>query len=78
MGSGAVMNLLKSKSDTVSEARAKTEQQKTELAEQRRAMMPQMRPQGKPRDLQRLRRHLSDVERLRDRAGREIDGLGQR
>jgi hypothetical protein len=37
-----------------------------------------MRPQAKPRDLQRLRRHLSDIERLRDRAGSELDDLGAR
>ena len=78
MGSEALMDLLKTKYDTVAEARTKTEERKSSLAEQRRAMIPQMRPQAKPRDLQRLRRHLSDIERLRDRAGSELDDLGAR
>ena len=78
MGSEALMDLLKTKYDTVAEARTKTEERKSALAEQRRAMIPQMRPQAKPRDLQRLRRHLSDIERLRDRAGSELDDLGAR
>jgi serine protease Do len=79
MGSEAVMELLKSKADTVAEARTKTAERRTELAEQRRMMMPPApRAQGKPRDIERMRRHLSDVERLRDHANRELDALGVR
>lgn len=78
MGSAAVMDLLKTKFDTVAEARTKTELRRTELAEQRRAMIPQIRPQGKPRDIERTRRHLSDMERLLGRANRELDDLSAR
>ncbi len=78
MGSAAVMDLLKKKTDTVAEARAKTEQLRTELAEQTREIMPEMRREAKPRDLPRMRRHLSDIERLLGRANRELDDLGQR
>jgi hypothetical protein len=34
--------------------------------------------EAKPRDLPRMRRHLSDIERLLGRANRELDDLGQR
>lgn len=79
MSSEAVMDLLKTKFDTVAEARAKTEQRRTELAEQRRMMIPTpQRPQGKPRDIERTRRHLSDIERLLGRANGELDDLGAR
>lgn len=78
MGSEAVMALLKGKSDTVAEAVAKNELKKQELAAQRRAMIPQMRAQGKPRDPQRMRRHLSDMDRLLDRMDREMEALGGR
>lgn len=78
MGSEAVEELLKSKADTVAEARTKTELLKKELAEQNRAMLPEMRRQAKPRDLPRTRRHLSDIERLLGRANRELDDLGRR
>jgi serine protease Do len=78
MGSEAVEELLKSKADTVAEARTKTELLKKELAEQDRAMLPEMRRQAKPRDLPRTRRHLSDLERLLGRANRELDDLGRR
>jgi len=78
MGSEAVVELLKSKADTVAEARTKTELLKKELAEQSRAMIPEMRRQVKPRDLPRMRRHLSDIERLLGRANRELDALGPR
>ena len=79
MGGEAVMELLESKADTVAEARTKTAERRTELAEQRRMMMPSApRAQGKPRDIERMRRHLSDVERLRDRENRELDALGVR
>jgi hypothetical protein len=78
MGSEAVVDLLKKKTDTVAEARTKTEKLKAELAEQNRAMMPEMRRQAKPRDLPRTRRHLSDLERLLGRANRELDDLDRR
>jgi serine protease Do len=78
MGSGAVMDLLKGKFDTVAEARKKNELKKQELAEQRRAMIPQMRAQGKPRDPERMKRHLSDMERLLDRMNNEMEALGPR
>ncbi len=78
MGSEAVEELLKSKSDTVAEARTKTELLKKELAEQNRAMLPEMRREAKPRDLPRTRRHLSDIERLLGRANRELDDLDPR
>jgi hypothetical protein len=78
MGSEAIMDLLKTESDNVADARAKTEQRRTELAEQRRAMIPRIRVMGKPLDIERSRRHLSDIERLRDRVNREFDALGAR
>jgi serine protease Do len=78
MGSAAVMDLLKKKTDTIAEARAKTEKLRTELAEQTREIMPEMPREAKPRDLPRMRRHLSDIERLLGRANRELDDLGQR
>jgi membrane-associated protease RseP (regulator of RpoE activity) len=78
MGSEAVMDLLKGKSDTVAEARTKGELKKQQLADQNRAMIPQMRAQGKPRDPQRMRRHLSDTERLIERMNREMEALGAR
>jgi hypothetical protein len=78
MGSEAVVDLLKRKTDTVAEAQAKTEKLKMELAEQNRAMLPEMRRQAKPRDLPRTRRHLSDIERLLGRANRELDDLDRR
>jgi serine protease Do len=78
MGSAAVMDLLKKKTDTIAEARAKTEKLRTELAEQTREIIPEMPREAKPRDLPRMRRHLSDIERLLGRANRELDDLGQR
>jgi serine protease Do len=78
MGSEAVMDLLKRDFDTIADARGKTARRQTEIAEQRRAMIPTPRAQGKPRDIERTRRHLNDVERLRDHVGRELDALGSR
>lgn len=79
MSSEAVMDLLRTEFDTVADAKTKTQLRQTELAEQRRAMIPVPRgAQGRPRDLERSRRHLSDIERLRDRAGSELDALGAR
>lgn len=78
MGSSAVMDLLKGDTDTVADARAKSELKKQQLAEQRLALIPKMRAQGAPRDPQRMRRHLGDMERLIDRMNREMDDLGER
>ena len=79
MGSNALMGVLKQKADTVPEALAKAEEKKMQLAEQRRALLPKIRElQSKPRDAGRMRRHLSDVERLRERLARELDLLGAR
>jgi len=78
MGGAAIEDLLKKKSDTVAEARTKTEKLKAELAQQNRAMLPEMRRQAKPRDLPRTRRHLSDLQRLLGRANRELDDLERR
>ena len=78
MRSAAVMDLLKGKADTVAEARTKAELKKQQLAEQRRALMPKVRPQDPPRDPRRMRRHLGDMERLIDRMNREMELLGER
>ncbi|QTN34056.1 PDZ domain-containing protein [Akkermansiaceae bacterium] len=78
MGSSAVMEMLKGKTDTVAEAMIKMEEERQQLAEQRRAMIPQLRAQGKPRDAQRMRRHLGDMERLIERMNREMEELGER
>jgi serine protease Do len=78
MGGAAIEDLLKKKSDTVAEARTKTEKLMAELAQQNRAMLPEMRRQAKPRDLPRTRRHLSDLQRLLGRANRELDDLERR
>jgi len=78
MGSAAVMDLLKQKTDTIAEALAKAEEKKQQLAEERRAMIPKMRAQGKPQDPQRMRRHLNDTERLIERMNREMEELGAR
>lgn len=78
MASSAVMEMLKGKADTVAEALIKSEEEKQQLAEQSRAMMPKLRAQGKPRDAQRMRRHLGDMERLIERMDREMEELGAR
>jgi S1-C subfamily serine protease len=79
MGSSALLDLLKQKTDTVAGALAKVEEKKLQLAEERRALLSKMTPpQGKPRNAQRMRRHLSDVERLNERLDREMDILGTR
>ncbi|MFK7851346.1 MAG: PDZ domain-containing protein [Akkermansiaceae bacterium] len=74
MGSKTLMSVLKRESDTVAEAQEKFALEKERLANQRRAIMPR-RSQGRPRDLGRAKRHLSDVERLRNRLRREFDAL---
>lgn len=78
MGSAALLDVLKGKADTVEDALAKAEEKKQQLAEQRRLLLPKMREMAKPRDAQRMRRHLSDVERLNERLSREMDILGAR
>ena len=75
MGSEAVLNLLKGKYDTVTEARAKQTAREQMLAKQQRELFPQMRAAGKPRDVQRMRRHLSDMERLMERMQQEMEAL---
>lgn len=77
MGSGTLMEILKSKYDTVAEAKTKADLKRQELASQRNAMMPRMTPGAKPKDAERMKRHLSDVERLQDRINRELDALGR-
>ncbi|MEP2774536.1 MAG: PDZ domain-containing protein [Luteolibacter sp.] len=78
MGSGAVLDLLAGEPGSVADARAKTELKREELAEQRRAMIPQMRERTKPQDPQRMRRNLNDLERLRGRVTDELEELGLR
>ncbi len=77
MGSVAVLDLLKSKYDTVAEARQKGETMRDQLAMQEREMMPRMHPQGqgKPQTLERRKRHLSDLDRLARRAMEELEAL---
>ncbi len=75
MGSESVLNLLKGKYDTVAEARAKQDAREQMLAKQQRELIPKIRAMGKPRDVQRMRRHLSDMERLMERMQEEMDAL---
>lgn len=75
MGSEAVMDLLKTKYETVAEARAKQTAREQMLAKQQRELLPKLRPAGKPRDVQRMRRHLSDMERLMKRMQEEMNAL---
>lgn len=75
MGSEAIVDLLKSDYDTVAEARAKQSDREQMLAKQQRELIPKMRSMGKPRDIQRMRRHLSDMERLMERMNREMEAL---
>ena len=75
MGSKTLMEVLKSDFETVAEAQEKIELQRERLASQRRAILPNVRPQGRPRDRGRAQRHLSDIERLRNRLNGELDAL---
>lgn len=77
MGSSAVLDVLKSKYDTVAEARQKGEVMREQLAKQEREMMQPMFPQGqrKPQTLERMKRHLSDLDRLARRAMDELEAL---
>jgi serine protease Do len=78
MGSSAVVDVLKGDADTVAEARTKIELRKKEMVKQRLALLPKARSQGKARDPRRMRRHLSDMERLIERMDREMEALGER
>ncbi len=75
MGSEAVLNLLKGKYDTVAEAREKQTNREQMLANQQRELLPKIRDAGKPRDVERMRRHLSDMERLIERMNREMNAM---
>lgn len=75
MSSKTIVDLLEKDTDTVAQAQEKSELKRKELASQRRAMLPQARPQGKPKDLDRMKRNLSDLERLLGRANNELDAL---
>ena len=75
MGSEAVLNLLKGDFDTVDQARAKQTAREQMLAKQQRELFPKMRAAGKPRDVQRMRRHLTDMERLMESMREEMEAL---
>jgi len=75
MGSEAVLDLLKGKYDTVAEARAKQTALEQMLANQQREPLPKFRAAGKPRDVERMRRHLSDMERLMERMQEEMNAM---
>lgn len=75
MSGTAVNEILKGKSETVAEARAKMELKRQELADQRRELMPKMRLPQKPMDRERAERHMSDLERLLGRINRELETL---
>jgi serine protease Do len=77
MGSESVLVLLKTKSDTVAEARAKQTAEQQMLAKQQQEFLPKLRAAGKPRDVERMRRHLSDMERLMGRMQEEMEALEQ-
>ena len=78
MGSSAVVDVLKGEADTLVEARTKIGLRKKEMAKQRLALLPKARSQGKARDPRRMRRHLSDMERLIERMDSEMEALGER
>lgn len=75
MSGAAVNEILKGKSETVAEARAKMELKRQRLADQRRQLMPRMRVPQKPMDRERAERHMSDLERLLGRINRELETL---
>ncbi len=75
MSGSAVNEILKGKTETVAEARAKMQLQRQQLAEQRRELMPRMKMQKKPMDPERSQRHLNDIERLIGRLNRELESL---
>ncbi|MFN9820630.1 MAG: PDZ domain-containing protein, partial [Akkermansiaceae bacterium] len=78
MSGAAVNEILKGKSETVAEARAKMELKRQKLADQRRQLMPRMRVPQKPMDPERAERHMSDLERLLGRINRELETLDGR
>jgi S1-C subfamily serine protease len=75
MGSGALLKILAGEPGSVADAKAKAELKKEQLAEQRRAMIPQMRGRAKPQDRQRMQRNLSDLERLLGKVSDELEDL---
>ncbi|MBC7981135.1 MAG: PDZ domain-containing protein, partial [Armatimonadetes bacterium] len=78
MGSAAVMDLLKQEYDSVADAKSKSALKKQQLAKQQREMLPKMRAAGKPQDIDRMKKHLSDMERLMGRMKAEMDALEER
>ncbi len=78
MGSEAVMDLLKTDYDTLEEAVAKLEEKQQLLAKQQRLMMPKMAPHGKkPKNLDDMKHHLDDTERLLGRLDSELEELAE-
>ena len=75
MGSRTVMDVLKGDFDTVAVAKTKSDIKRQELDNQRLAMIPKVNPGEKPKDADRMKRHLSDVERLMCRMNRELGAL---
>lgn len=76
MSSNALTQLLTQPYDSPEAALAKSAYQKEQLAQQQRTIVPKLRAMPKPKDPERLRRHLSDVERLVERMSRELEDLG--
>jgi hypothetical protein len=70
-----VSEILKGKSDTVAEARTKMEEQRAQLAAQRRDLIPRIQMPRKPMDPERAKRHMTDLERLLGRINRELELL---
>ncbi len=80
MSSTAVIDVLKGPMQTLAEAKEKLAMQRQQLADQRRNLMPKIRPTPQARrsfDPERTQRHLQDVERLRERIYRELELLEQ-
>lgn len=78
MGSAALLDLLKTKPDTVAEAREKQAERQQMLARQQEFRPRfQDRPRSRPRDAQRMRRQLNDTDRLMERMRDEMEMLGQ-
>jgi hypothetical protein len=75
MSGSAVNEILKGKPETVTEARAKMDLKRQELADQRKQLMPKMQLPQKPMNRERAQRHMSDLERLLGRINRELESL---
>ncbi len=71
MSSAAVMGLLGERFDSVAEAQVKSAKKEQLLATQQRELIPQARP----RDVKRMQRNLSDLERLAQRIDEEMQAL---